>query len=67
MGEHLVLGFLPGVGDTVSAVIAATGTKAIGQAAAAFYIDGVPKDKVKSIFKRENEKAKAKEIVSDRD
>lgn len=67
MGAHLVLGFLPGVGDTVSAVIAATGTKAIGQAAAAFYIDGVPKDKVKSIFKRENEKAKAKEIVSDRD
>ena len=53
---HLVLSLVPVpfLCDAISAAIAASGTQAIGKAAAAFYIDGLPTDKVKKIFKKEN-------------
>ena len=56
-GAHLVLSLVPVVGDSVSAVIAASGTKAIGKAAAAFYIDGVPTAKVRRLFRKEKKSA----------
>ena len=62
-GANLVLTLIPVpfLCDAISAGIAGSGTKAIGQAAAAYYIDGIPTDKVKKFFKRENKKAKEKE------
>jgi uncharacterized protein len=48
----------PGLGSVVSAGVAFAGTKAIGRAAAAYFIDGVDVDRARDIFKTTKRKAK---------
>jgi len=43
---------LPGAGSAISASIASGGTYAIGKAAVAYYLKGVPEDELKQIVKK---------------
>ncbi len=63
--------FAPGLGSVVSAGVAFAGTKAIGHAAAAYFIDGVDVSKAKTIFEKTRKRAKSlyetKKLESDDD
>ena len=48
----------PGLGSVISAAVAFAGTKAIGHAAAAYFIDGVDVSRAKKIFKKTKRQAK---------
>ena len=48
----------PGIGHAISAAVAFAGTRAIGRAAAAYFIDGVDTDRARDIFSKTKKKAK---------
>ncbi len=48
----------PGLGSVISAAVAYAGTKAIGRAASAYFIDGVDVKKARKIFKSTKKKAR---------
>ena len=48
----------PGLGNVVSAAVAFGGTKAIGRAAGAYFIDGVNVDRAQEIFRKTRRKAR---------
>ncbi len=50
----------PGLGHAISAGVAFAGTKAIGKAAAVYFIDGVDMERAKSVF--ESTRSKARQI-----
>ncbi len=53
-GARAAAKFVPGWGNAVSGLVAAGGTYAIGRAATAHFIEGVPLPDTKKIFKRAN-------------
>ncbi len=56
-GARAAAKFLPGWGHAVSGAVAGMGTYAIGKAAIAFFIDGVPLDEVRQRLRRQRKKA----------
>lgn len=48
----------PGIGSAISAAVAYAGTRAIGRAATAYFLDGVDVDQAREIFKTTKRKAK---------
>lgn len=58
-GVRALVKLIPGYGNFVSGAIAAGATKAIGQAAIAYYIDERPIEEIKTIFKRKGREDEA--------
>jgi len=56
-GARAAVKFVPGWGQAISGGIAAAGTYAIGRAAAAYFIDGIPLKAAKEIFRRKQRPA----------
>ncbi|RAL25184.1 hypothetical protein DL240_02955 [Lujinxingia litoralis] len=52
-----LLKVMPGLGSAGSAAIAFAGTRAVGQAAAAYFIDGVNTEKARKLFKKKKKDA----------
>jgi predicted GTPase/uncharacterized protein (DUF697 family) len=62
-GAKFLNGVFPGAGSGISAAIASSGTKLIGVAAKKYFIDNVPKSKVKDYVEKNKNKVKNKEKV----
>ncbi len=56
--SRALLKFFPGWGNIISGALAAAGTYAVGRAASAYFIDGVPLPKARSIFQNLRKKGR---------